>query len=84
MRKKYGLDGSGRSYCAYLQGVGEQLRALGSDGAKHGIALNDLPAAIGRPQSSLPKLIDEFNWVTISRKGASPSENELKRWAAWL
>jgi hypothetical protein len=84
MRNRYHLDGSGRSYCVYLQGVREQLRALDSECAEHGLALHDLPRAVGRPQSSLTKLIDEFHWVTISRKGVSPSENELRRWAAWL
>jgi len=84
MRNRYSLDGSGKSYCAYLRGVRGQLQALGSECAKHGLELNDLPRVLGRAESSLPKLIDESNWVTISRRGTAPSETELKRWVAWV
>ncbi len=32
---------------------------------------------------NLPKLIDEYYWVTITMGCPSPNEEELERWAHW-
>ncbi len=53
------------SFRAYLARVAEQLRSLSAEAAA---PVQDLPAFIGRPESSPPKLIDEYNWIIITRR----------------
>jgi hypothetical protein len=57
------------SFRAYLARVAEQLRSLS---AEAGVPVQDLPAFIGRPDSTPPKLIDEYNWIVITR-GINPT-----------
>ena len=45
--------------------------------------LADLPRRLGRPQSTLPKLVDEYYWVTITRDCKPPDPHTLERWVAW-
>ncbi len=47
----------------------EQLR---SPSAEAGVPVQDLPTYIGRPDSTAPKLIDEYNWIVIT-KGINPT-----------
>lgn len=56
------------SFRAYLDRVANQLRELS---AEAGVSVSELPALIGRPDSSPPKLIDEYNWIVIT-KGIKP------------
>jgi hypothetical protein len=62
------LDGSSSSYRQYLQQAKEWLNELSKECAKQGFALADLPGMIGRPKSTLPKVIDEYQWVTMTQK----------------
>jgi hypothetical protein len=84
MRAHFRLDGSAHSYANFLRGVKLQLEALGSECAEHGFESQELPRILGRTDSSLPKLIDEFHWVTISRRCPTPQQNVLRRWISWL
>jgi hypothetical protein len=83
IRAKFGWDGSPASYCAYLASVREQVRQLCSESAELGVPPEDIPSAIGRPKSTLPKLIDEFNWITITKGFSPPEPNEIARWYRW-
>jgi hypothetical protein len=83
MRAKFHLNGTARSYCSYLRHVREQLESLSGECSGYGLRVGDLPQILGRPESSLPKLIDEYHWVTISRKCSMPHWSELGRWLAW-
>jgi hypothetical protein len=84
MRKRSECDGTARSYTAFLRGVRAQLQGLNAECAIHGFQVQDLPQVLGRRGCTLPKLIDEFHWVTISRGCPVPAKEELKRWASWL
>jgi len=57
--------------------------AVGAQARKRGIKAPQLADAIGRPQSSLPKLVDEYYWVTVTNGLAVPSRRELARWLTW-
>jgi hypothetical protein len=84
IRAFLGCDGTQKSYVKYLQWVRSELREVVTDAEAHGILASDIPNALSRPFSSLPKLIDEYNWVTIT-KGCKPPRlediNNLWRWA---
>lgn len=69
--KGYQLDGHG--YIEYLKDIQETLKALETECKGRGLELADLIKITNRPISTLPKLIDEFNWVTITNK-CIPSE----------
>jgi len=83
IRAKFGWDGRLGSYRAYLACVREQVRELRGEAAELGISPEDIPSAIGRPRSTLPKLIDEFNWVTITKRFVPPEPDEIARWYRW-
>lgn len=69
--KGYQLDGHG--YIKYLQDIQEILTELEKECKAGGFEIFDLVNITNRPFSSLPKLIDEYNWVTITSK-CIPSE----------
>lgn len=75
---RFGADAT--SFRAYLVGVADQLRQLS---AEAGVPVSALPALVGRPESSPPKLIDEYNWVVITRRCPPPSQEEAEQWAEW-
>ena len=65
------LDGSRESYLAYLVDVQEIVRGIEAEAAALGIT--NVPKALGRPRSSLPKMIDEYYWITLTRGHVPPS-----------
>jgi hypothetical protein len=83
IRDELNLDDSARSYCVYLSVAQEYLQELNCDCGKLGFDLNDLPRMLGRPNSTVAKLIDEYAWVTISRKFPMPSKDEFIHWVDW-
>jgi hypothetical protein len=82
-RVKSGYDGSPRSYREYLAEVREQIKQLCSEAAKAGIPAGHIPVEVGRPRSTLPKLIDEYNWVTVTRGFLPPEPVEIAKWHRW-
>ena len=83
IRDELGFDGSAGSYSDYLRRARKHMEELRDDCNRRGICLADLPQALGRPLSSIAKLIDEYFWVTVSRKCPAPSEGEITRWTSW-
>jgi hypothetical protein len=83
IRARWGLDGSAPSYCEYLAKVREQVMQLCSEAAKAGIPPEDIPQELGRPRSTLPKMIDEYNWITLTRRFLPPEPDEIAKWYRW-
>jgi len=83
IRKHLHYDGSSESYLQYLTAVQSQLRDIKIEAARFDISLDKIPAVLGRPESSLPKLVDEYNWVTYTRGCVAPTVEELSRWINW-
>lgn len=83
IRKEFKYDGSAGSYRRFLGSVAMIVAALEEEAARHGIRPKDIPAEVDRPKSSLPKLIDEHHWVTVTRKCRPPSPDRLLRWSRW-
>jgi hypothetical protein len=63
-----------------LTEVASTLRELA---AEAGIPVGGLPELVGRPNSSPPKLVDEYNWVVMTKRCPPPAPEEVLRWAAW-
>jgi hypothetical protein len=64
IRYRLGLSENDAAYRSYLQLV---ARALTNTADRASVAVVDLPSLVGRPDSSPPKLIDEYLWMRITR-----------------
>jgi len=67
IRHALGMGGNDAAYRAYLHLV---ARALTNTADRAGITVARLPGKVGRPESSPPKLIDEYLWMRITRGAA--------------
>ena len=75
IRKELGLDGSATSYASYLAFVSQELRDLVQNAKSLGFQPAEIPALVGRPGQSFPKLIDEYLWVkSFGHKPLNTSE----------
>jgi hypothetical protein len=83
MRVQFGYDGSASSYTHYLYRVKRHLEELGQACEDNGYKLEHLPQLLNKPFCSLTKLIDEYHWVTISRKCPVPASEEIAKWQTW-
>ncbi len=64
IRDAHGVkSGDHGSFEAYLMDVAAQLEHFA---AEAGVPVPELPRVVERPESSPPKLIDEYNWITIT------------------
>ncbi|MFO7446491.1 MAG: hypothetical protein R6W90_08995 [Ignavibacteriaceae bacterium] len=61
IRNYFGYDKSPDSYVLYIQNINNKLHSL----ELNGFTLAELPEKIHRPNSSVPKIIDEYFFVTI-------------------
>jgi hypothetical protein len=75
-----GLDYSRASYGSYLQRVLSELQAAS---IQAGVQIAELPELLGRPMSTPPKLVDEYYWVTVTRRFNAPSPENLRQWLTW-
>src|SRR5271157_2944159 len=75
------LNGSAASHRQHLLWAKERLKDLSGECTKRRFALADLPTKIERPRSTLPKLIDEYLWITVTNK-FQPKEL-IERWEKW-
>ena len=83
IRRHFQCKGTPEDYRKFLRSVQEQGRLLEEEAGRLGITPGDIPAAVGRPNSSLPKLVDEYYFVTITKMCGPPTKEELERWAYW-
>jgi len=83
IQESRGYDGSRASYLSFLRYVKSVLDELARSCQRHGFELADLPHQLDRRDSTVTKLIDEYHWVTITRKCRPPDSETLQRWAAW-
>lgn len=65
IRLAFGPAGGGDAYVRLLRLSAAALKGLAQ---RLGVPVEDLPAALGRPGSSPPKLVDEFLWIRITRR----------------
>lgn len=65
IRLAFGPPGGGAAYVRLLRHSAEALDGLAR---RLGTSVSDLPELLGRPESSPPKLVDEFLWIRITRQ----------------
>jgi len=83
MRKKWGYSGNAESYNKFLEDTKNTLVQLKGECSRHGFTLNELPGRLGRQQSSLIKLLDEYNFVVITNAFRIPHIETIQEWYYW-
>ncbi len=83
MRVYFGYRGNKESYVQYLYDTKQKLEKLNLQCVKHNFSINDLPEKIGKKEATLPKLLDEYYWITITRKMYPPDFNIVESWYMW-
>ncbi|KYK34792.1 MAG: hypothetical protein AYK22_04780 [Thermoplasmatales archaeon SG8-52-3] len=83
IRNRLDYDGSQKSYIKYLQWVKNELQEVITDAEMHSIAENDIPKKLGRSSSSLPKLVNEYNYITITQGCKPPNLEDINKWLGW-
>lgn len=83
IRNQFGDGESAEAYVSFLLDAQRHLEEVLEEARRFGIAADDLPSTLGRPDSSLAKLVDEFAWVTVTNECRCPDRNELERWLLW-
>jgi hypothetical protein len=77
------FDGSSDSYGKYLDDVRELVEQLCSEAAEFGIPPEEIPLEIGQPRSTLLKLVDEYNWVTVTKRSPPLEPHDIAKWHTW-
>lgn len=83
IRDDLGFDGSAGSYRQFLENGKRFLCELNGHCKAQGFELVDLPVKVGRPQSSVAKLIDEYLWIKVTKHCEFPKKELFERWTAW-
>lgn len=74
---------NGQSYNAYLETCRGTAQALMEEAKRRVEDPNRIPELVGRPNSSLAKIVDECNWVYMTKGYAKITCRELRRIHAW-
>lgn len=83
IRESLGYGKSQASYLSYLRNVKSTLGELATSCERNGFQMVDLPQQLGRPNSTVPKLIDEYHWVTKTKTCSPPDPDTFQHWASW-
>ena len=82
MRVAFKCDGSPESYFEYLIEIRDLTLYIGDLCRNKGFQIDDLPHKLGRPNSTVLALVNEYIWVTETRKVELPSSETLTQWAS--
>jgi hypothetical protein len=82
MRKSFKCDGSPESYFKYLITIKNLTLHIRDLCTSKGFQIDDLSKKIGRPDSTVLELINEYVWVTETREIKLPSSEILTQWAS--
>ncbi len=81
MRISFECDGSPESYFKYLITIRNLTLHIRDLCRNKDFQIDDLPQKLGRPNSTVLALVNEYIWVTETRKCKLPSSHTLARWA---
>jgi hypothetical protein len=85
IRKAFKLAGSApEHYREMLVHSRREAATLIADASRCGISdYRKIPKAVGSQAVTIPELLDEYHWVTITRRHTIPTSDDLKQWSAW-
>ena len=82
MRISFDCDGSPESYFKYLIEIRDLTLHIGDLCRNKGFQIEDLPLRLRRSNSTVLALVNEYIWVTVTRKVELPSSETLTQWAS--
>jgi len=82
MRVAFKCDGSPESYFEYLIEIRDLASHIGELCRNKGFQIEALPQRLGRSNSTVLALVNEYIWVTVTRKVELPSSKTLTQWAS--
>lgn len=83
MRKEFGCDGSKESYFKFLVDIRKLANRIGELCEANDFDISELPHKMDRDGSTVLELINEYVWVTVTRKCKLPSAQKVALWAHW-
>jgi len=83
MRKEFCCDGSKESYFKFLVDIRKLTFRIRELCKANDFDISELPHKIDRDGSTVLELINEYVWVTVTRKCKLPSPQNLALWAHW-
>jgi len=83
MRNEFGCDSSKESYLKFLMEIRKLAFRIRELCKSNDFDILELPHKINRDDSTVLELINEFVWVTVTRKCKLPHAQNLARWAHW-
>jgi len=84
IREEFGFGDDGFSYRRMLDRSCQEAKMLIEDAKKYGVKGSvEICDNVGASGSSLAKLLDEYNWITITERHDIPSRGELEKWISW-
>ena len=81
MRISFDCDGNPESYSKYLKIIRDLTSHIGVLCRDKGFQIGDLPGKLGRSNSTVLALVNEYIWVTETREVELPASYILARWA---
>lgn len=81
IRKHY--VGQNGAYTEFIKKMQDLTCELKEQCRKHNSTLGNLPRKLGCPDFTVPKLIDEYNWITITKNCKLPDKKTLEKWIKW-
>jgi hypothetical protein len=82
MRKSFKYNDSPESYSKYLIEIRNLTLRMMDLCRDKGFQIDDLPRRLGRPNSTVLAIVNEYIWVTETRKVQLPSSDTLAQWAS--
>ena len=82
MRISFECAGSPESYFKYLITIRNLTLHIENLCRNKGFQIDDLPQKLRRPNSTVLALVNEYIWVTVTRKVELPSSETLTQWAS--
>lgn len=83
IRKQLCTGPDSHSYSRVLRRTMADVQDLAQQWRQHSLKLSDLPGKLGQKDATIPKLIDDYYWVTITRKCQPPANRTMKDWLEW-
>ena len=77
MRDDLGKGDDSLAYIEYLQKAKQDIEILIKHCKLNGFTLQELPEKINRSYSTIPKILDEYRWVTVTKGWQVPKLNKF-------
>lgn len=83
MRKEFKQKYRIFTYKEFLIKVIDEIKELEISCRKNGFNLKEVPFKLNKNNITIPKLIDEYHWITITKRCKPPDNKTIETWIKW-